>query len=317
MAGMLYLSLMKTQIVDLSQISLAVELLKKGEPIVFPTETVYGLGGPFFHREAVQRIFTIKNRPTDNPLIVHVSSISEALDLIEDPPAQFFFLANQFWPGPLTLVLKAHPKVSSFISGNLSTIAIRIPSHPIALELLQSFGAPLVAPSANLSGRPSPTCALDVLEDLEGKVPLVLDGGPCSIGIESTVLSLVGPQPVLLRPGSITKETLEATLQTTIILPTSEETPLSPGMKYRHYAPKARIHLLYDRSEIQGSYVLSRIPQEGERPLSQKTLFSEFREADRREIPLIEVYCDSMTQADQGLMNRLLKAAEEKEEALV
>jgi L-threonylcarbamoyladenylate synthase len=302
---------MKTQIVDASKIFIAAELLKKGEPIVFPTETVYGLGAAVFLPESVAKIFSIKGRPSDNPLIVHVSSIEQALTLTEDLPPSFFLLANRFWPGPLTFVLKRNPLVPQIVSAGQSTIAIRMPSHPIALELIRAVGSPLAAPSANLSGRPSPTCAQDAAEDLDGKVPLILDGGACAIGIESTVLSLVGPEPVLLRPGQITKEELEEVLQRKIGLPSSEigAPLLSPGMKYRHYAPKAHLRLVYNRSELRGACVFSRVPMKGEKLLSKQTLFAEFRQADRRGERLIEIYCDPMIEKDTALMNRLLKAS--------
>ena len=185
-----------------------------------------------------------------------------------------------------------------------------MPSHKTALELIQAFGSPLVAPSANLSGKPSPTCALDAAEDLNGKVPLILDGGNCSIGIESTVLSLVHEEPVLLRPGHITQEELERVLLQKVSISNSTITPLSPGMKYRHYAPEAKVRLIQNREEIQGTYILSRAPLNGERLLSKQTLFAAFREADRRGEPLIEIYCDPIVQEDMGLMNRLLKAKE-------
>lgn len=306
---------MKTQIIDASKIFLAVELLNKGETVVFPTETVYGLGGSIFDPRAIASIFSIKGRPADNPLIVHVSSIQQAVDLAENVPPSFFLLAKHFWPGPLALILKRASHVPSAVSAGQPTLAIRMPSHPIALQLIEAAGFPLAAPSANLSGRPSPTSALDAMEDLEGKVALILDGGPCSIGIESTVLSLVHPQPTLLRPGQITKEEIEAVLGQNISLDSSSM--LSPGMKYRHYAPKAALRLVYSRQELEGSCILSREPHLGERLLSKQTLFSEFRQADRRGESLIEIYCDPVVRADAALMNRLFKAAELKEPCFV
>lgn len=312
-----YLPRMKTQIVDASKIFMAAELLKRGEPIVFPTETVYGLGAPIFIPEAIEKIFSLKGRPADNPLIVHVASIEEALTLTEDIPPSFFLLANRFWPGPLALVLKRHPRVPQNVSAGQPTIAIRMPSHPIALQLIRAVGSPLAAPSANLSGRPSPTCAQDAAEDLEGKVALILDGGPCSIGIESTVLSLVGPTPTLLRPGQITKEEIEEVLQQEIALPHLGAAIVSPGMKYRHYAPKARLRLVYNREDLQGSCLFSREPLKGERLLSKQTLFAEFRDADRRGESLIEIYCDPMIEKDAALMNRLLKAQGSQGESFV
>lgn len=310
---------MKTEIVDSKKIFLAVELLKRGEPVVFPTETVYGLGAPVFDSEAVSKIFFIKGRPSDNPLIVHVSSIEEALGLVEEVPSSFFHLASNFWPGPLTLVLKRKAEVPSIVSGGQPTVAIRMPAHEIALQLIRALGSPIVAPSANLSGKPSPTCVKDVMEDLDGKVSLILDGGPCSIGIESTVLSLVHAEPVLLRPGQITKEELEVFLGQKIAVPSfAEGEPLlSPGMKYRHYAPKAELNLVYDRDRLTGACVFARVPLKGEKVLSTQTFFSQLREADRRGESLIEIYCDEIIQKDAALMNRLLRASGAKENCFV
>jgi len=302
---------MKTEIVDPSKIFFAVQWLKKGEPIVFPTETVYGLGAPIFNVTAVKKIFSIKGRPSDNPLIVHVSSIDEALSLIDEVPPSFLLLAHHFWPGPLAFVLKAKPHIPQVVSAGQPTIAIRMPSHPVALQLIREVGSPLAAPSANLSGKPSPTCAKDAAEDLEGKVALIIDGGPSLIGIESTVLSLAHSEPTLLRPGQITKKELEEVLQQKIVEPSlSPDAPiLSPGTKYRHYAPQAAVRLVYNREELRGPCILSRFPLKGEKLLCKQTLFSEFREADRRKEAVIEIYCDPLIETDAALMNRLLKAS--------
>lgn len=184
-----------------------------------------------------------------------------------------------------------------------------MPSHPIALQLIEAFGEPLVAPSANLSGRPSPTTAADVREDLEGKVSLILDGGPCSIGIESTVLSLIHPTPTLLRPGQITQEQLEEVLGEKISLPPKDDPILSPGMKYRHYAPKALLRLVYDLKELKAPFVLSAEPIPGSRLLSPQTLYAELRRADRLGISAIDIYCNAAVQSNAALMNRLLRAS--------
>ena len=181
---------MNTRVASLDEIPLAAELLKQGFPIVFPTETVYGLGAPVFLPDAVSKIFSIKGRPSDNPLIAHVHSIQSVEKMADALPRSFFLLAERFWPGPLAIILRRKEIVPSIVSAGHATIAIRMPDHEGALRLIEQVGQPLAAPSANLSGRPSPTCALDAWEDLSGKVPLILDGGPCRIGIESTVVSL-------------------------------------------------------------------------------------------------------------------------------
>lgn len=292
---------MKTQIVTPENLGPAIAYLKNGDPIAFPTETVYGLGAPVFRPDSIRRIFTIKGRPPDNPLIAHVSSLDQALLLAEDLPPSFLRLAKWFWPGPLALVVKRNQDVPAMVSAGQPTIAIRMPNHPAALRLIQGVGEPLAAPSANLSGKPSPTSAADVLEDLEGKIPLIVDGGECQIGIESTVLSLVSQRPVLLRPGSIRKEELEEALQQSIDLPSKDAPIHSPGMKYRHYAPKAKVRLIFDPKEAGDGYPLCRI--------TCHNLYAELRRADRLGVETIEIFCDAAIQSDVALMNRLLRAS--------
>ncbi len=300
---------MKTEVVSQDCLEQAIFFLKQGIPIAFPTETVYGLGAPALMPEAIERVFAIKGRPADNPLIVHISSLDEVPSLAEDLPPLFFLLAEKFWPGPLTLVVSKKSSVSPLVSGGFSSIALRMPSHPTARQLIQAVG-PLAAPSANLSGKPSPTSAADVLEDLEGKIPLILDGGACSIGIESTVLSLLDGSPTLLRPGSISKESLEQFLGQTVEVPKKNSLNLSPGMKYRHYAPNAKVHLRFHPEECKGSYILSSSPKKGMRLLNEKTLYAELRRADRCKISEIEIECSSDLLQNQALMNRILRAAE-------
>lgn len=291
---------MDTVILKSSDLNLAIASLKAGNPVVFPTETVYGLGAPLFSTVAVEKIFAIKGRPSDNPLIAHVSNMEQVDRLATNLPDSFYRLAKQFWPGPLTLIVPRKPEVPSIVSAGHPTIAIRMPSHPVAQALINGVGEPLVAPSANLSGRPSPTCIQDVLEDLNGKVHYAIDGGECDVGLESTVLSLCHAKPTLLRPGQITRERLEEFLNTSIALPSEDGPILSPGMKYRHYAPKARLRLVYKREDLTGSYIL--LP-------TARTLYAELRKADRKGIPEIEVFCDASIQANEALMNRLLRSS--------
>lgn len=290
---------MKTKILFKFELSLAIEALKNGDPVIFPTETVYGLGAPIFNEEAVKKVFAIKGRPQDNPLIAHIADLDDAGKIGEGLPPEFLSLAEAFWPGPLSIVVKKKPDVPAIVSAGHPTIAIRMPSHPIARSLIEGVGVPLVAPSANLSGKPSPTQLSDCLEDLEGKVLFAIDGGNCEVGIESTVISLVSEEPTLLRPGSITKEALEDVLGKRVALPPKDGPILSPGMKYRHYAPKAKVHLRFEKKDLQGPYL---------KP-NAKTLYAVLRETDRKNMTEIQFYCDEETQKDLALMNRLLRAS--------
>ncbi|HEX2065932.1 MAG TPA: L-threonylcarbamoyladenylate synthase [Candidatus Thermoplasmatota archaeon] len=221
----------------------AARLLKEGQLVVFPTETVYGLGANALDPAAVQRIFAAKGRPADNPLIVHVASVEAAKKLTSAWPPLADRLARALWPGPLTLVLPRAPQVPDAVTGGLGSVALRVPVHPVAQGLLRACGVPLAAPSANTSGRPSPTTAQHAEADLGDKVALYLDGGPTELGIESTVVSLLGPDPVLLRTGAVPREALEKLVQSWGKVEAGGPA-LAPGTKYRHYAPKARVRIL-------------------------------------------------------------------------
>ena len=228
----------------------ASDLLNRGKLVAFPTETVYGLGANALNREAVLSIFSAKGRPADNPLIVHIHDRSQLDDLCSIPPLAGR-LMDAFWPGPLTMLFVKKSAVPPEVTAGLPTVAIRMPSHPVAVALLKACGLPVAAPSANNSGRPSPTTAAHVLEDMNGKIPLILDGGPCDVGLESTVLDLCHNQPTILRPGGVTKEMLESELGHEVLLagsilrPLGESEPaLSPGMRYKHYAPKGTVTLV-------------------------------------------------------------------------
>ncbi|MGE5529309.1 MAG: L-threonylcarbamoyladenylate synthase [Patescibacteria group bacterium] len=221
-------------------------VLRRGGLVAFPTETVYGLGANGLDADAVQRIFIAKGRPADNPLILHVESPAAAAAYVEDMPPAAERLAALFWPGPLTLVLPRSPRVPEIVSAGLPSLAVRVPAHPMALALIRAAGVPVAAPSANSSSRPSPTTAAHVLADLGGRIDLILDGGPTEVGLESTVLDLTGPSPRLLRPGGITVEALAAALgEDGLELGGGDgERPASPGMKYRHYAPRSPLTLV-------------------------------------------------------------------------
>lgn len=243
---------MKTLILDASELERAATLIQAGQLVAFPTETVYGLGASVFDRQAILSIFQVKGRPSDNPLIVHVHSVEQVAQVACAIPPLFYRLAEAFWPGPLTCVLKRHPQIPSLVSAGLESVAVRMPSHKIALELIRLVQAPLVAPSANLSGKPSPTALKHVLEDFDGNIAAVIEGGESEFGIESTVISLLDEKPVLLRSGSITKAQLEEKLGYSIAVASSVQSGpvLSPGMKYRHYAPQSPIVIVETEQEL-------------------------------------------------------------------
>lgn len=235
--------------VDDTSLELAKHYLSQGQLVAFPTETVYGLGAWAMSEEGIARIYQAKGRPSDNPLIVHIAPGFPLETLVSRVPEAAEPLMKRFWPGPLTLIMPKGERISNSITGGLNTVAIRMPSHPVAMALLKKTGLPIAAPSANSSGRPSPTKASHVQEDMQGKIPLILDGGECQVGVESTVLDLTGEVPMILRPGAITKEMLEEVLPAVAVDPAVAQgktvaksvTPKAPGMKYRHYAPKGRL----------------------------------------------------------------------------
>ena len=248
---------MKTKIFGKEGISEAAEILKQGGLVAFPTETVYGLGGNGLDKEAAKKIYAAKGRPSDNPLILHVSSIEEVIPLVKALPEKAKKLMEAFWPGPLTLVLPKSDIVPKESTGGLETVALRSPENALTLALIRACGFPIAGPSANLSGRPSPTEASHVLEDLGGRIEGILEDGAVGIGVESTIVDLSEDSPTLLRPGAITPEDLEELLgekvaiDPTLLGKSMAEgfTPKAPGMKYRHYAPKAEMILFKKKEE--------------------------------------------------------------------
>jgi L-threonylcarbamoyladenylate synthase len=241
----------------------AAEILRNGGLVAIPTETVYGLAANALDGEAVSKIFVAKGRPNDNPLIVHVASLEEIPPLVENVDPRLYDLAEKYWPGPLTVIMKKSSAIPDEVSAGLDTVAIRMPSHPDAREIIRLSGKPLAAPSANASGRPSPTSAEHVLTDIDGKIDAVIDGGICSVGVESTVVTLATNPPTLLRPGGITVEQLEAVLGKISVSPAvleqlkEGEKAESPGMKYKHYAPKARVTVVKGDFEKYKNFLLS------------------------------------------------------------
>lgn len=224
-------------------IEAAIRLLRVGKTVAFPTETVYGLGADAANPAAVRRIFELKGRPYNHPLIVHLPAAASLPNWARNIPDQAWLLAERFWPGPLTLILQRHSAVPREVTGGQETIGLRVPDHPLALELLRSFGGGLAAPSANRFGRISPTSAAHVRDELGDEVEMVLDGGPCRVGLESTIVSLVGPSPCLLRPGQITVAELSEVLGTKLETPQSSPAIRAPGLLPSHYAPKTPLIL--------------------------------------------------------------------------
>lgn len=308
-------------------LQLAVITLQHNNLIAFPTETVYGLAARVFSPEAIAKIYQVKGRPSDNPLIAHISNIEQANQLSDQIPPAFYTLAKAFFPGPLTLVISKKPTVPDIGTSGQPTIGIRMPAHPFALQLIDALQEPIFAPSANLSGKPSPTTAAHVYQDLNGKIPLIIDGGPCQVGIESTVLDLTQPTPTILRPGIITAEqisdVLNQPIQTYQSNNLSNQSPKAPGMKYRHYAPQAKViivtdwHNYSDQTHTPGnSLILTPNPNTfpyhpniPKQQLNTATLFAHFRQADQEHKQFILIDATNKTQTPPALWNRIEKAA--------
>lgn len=306
----------------------AARIILRGGLVAFPTETVYGLGADAANRRAVKKIFAAKGRPADNPLIVHVSNLEQVGDVASCIPQSALKLMNRFWPGPLSLVLPSSSALPREVSAGLPTVAVRMPAHPVALGLIRAAGVPIAAPSANRSGRPSPTASSHVLADLAGRIDAVLDGGSCSLGLESTVLDLSGSEPVILRPGGISREQLEKTLGTGVAEPHAgrEGPPLSPGMKYCHYAPRAPLFLVTGsrtgRRALLGQLAafyrkkglkvgLWQVPPgPGGLRLASQNLFPALRRFDAQGVELILAEGIPPRGLGTALMNRLRKASQ-------
>ncbi|ACK95562.1 threonylcarbamoyl-AMP synthase [Bacillus thuringiensis] len=235
------------------QLQEAAKLLRENEAVAFPTETVYGLGANAMDDEAIAKIFEAKGRPSDNPLIVHIGTKSQLDGIVKEIPPVAEKLMAHFWPGPLTIILPRKEGISERVTAGLNTVGVRMPDHPVALALIEEANVPVAAPSANRSGRPSPTLASHVYEDLNGKIAGIVDGGATGVGVESTVIDCTSTVPTILRPGGITKEQLEAVIGTVSLDPAlkdEKEKPKSPGMKYTHYAPKAPLSIVEGSREF-------------------------------------------------------------------
>ena len=331
--------------IDTDVMEQAGKLIAEGELVAFPTETVYGLGGDALDPDASRRIYAAKGRPSDNPLIVHIADFDDMKRVAREVPEQAKKLADAFWPGPLTMIVWKSDAVPEATTGGMQTVAVRMPNHPVALELIRRSGCLIAAPSANTSGRPSPTEAQHVAEDLSGKIAMILDGGPVGIGIESTIIDLTEEKPMILRPGYITPEMLSEVLQEEVVIDpgiiAADDTrkPKAPGMKYKHYAPKAEmiivdgaqdavIHKINEltaakraegkkvaviatdetKDRYDAQVILSMGKRADEDAIAQH-LYKILRECDELDVGEIYSECFQTPRIGQALLNRLLKAA--------
>ena len=326
-------------------LELASEILKKGGLVAFPTETVYGLGGDALNPDASRKIYSAKGRPSDNPLIVHIADETDLQKIAKDIPEAAYKLMDVFWPGPMTMIFHKKPIVPDSTTGGLDTVAVRMPSHNVAYELIRRSGVMIAAPSANTSGRPSPTMASHVREDMEGKIDMIIDGGDCRYGIESTIIDMTGDVPTILRPGYITREMLEDVIGTVEVDPAilgeaAHVRPKAPGMKYTHYAPKGIMYIVEGESSNSVIRCINRMVKErqmagckvgvlatrynamayeadeviviGDKKdelMISSNLYRTLREFDARGVDYI--YSESFAGSSLGtaIMNRLIKAA--------
>ncbi|MEE0858983.1 MAG: L-threonylcarbamoyladenylate synthase [Acutalibacteraceae bacterium] len=323
---------------DKNSLKLAGDLLKNGELVGIPTETVYGLAANALDGKAVEKIFKAKGRPMDNPLIVHISDISQVESLVKDFSEKAQALAKVFWPGPLTIIMPCSDNVPNQVTAGLDTVAIRFPSHKTARDIINCAGVPLAAPSANLSGSPSPTTAMHVYNDLKDRIPLIIDGGESNVGLESTVLSVAGEVPVLLRPGGITVEQIEAVIGKINIdkgvteMLDADAVVASPGMKYKHYAPKAHIVILKADTDEYINYInthkdektgalcynsdikLLNVPyislgEENDYNSQAHNLFNSLRQLDEMGLKTVYARCPSTEGVGLAVYNRLIRSA--------
>lgn len=337
---------MNTQIVKTDGISLdtealsqAAEILRGGGLVVFPTETVYGLGGDGTNADAAKKIYAAKGRPSDNPLIIHISAPDDA-ERYAVTNDTYYKLAKAFMPGPLTVILPKKDTIPLSVTGGLDSVAVRCPSHPIARQIIRAAGIPVAAPSANLSGKPSPTCARHVIYDLRGRVDMIIDGGSCEIGLESTIIKLDGNSATLLRPGAITADALRCVCSSVDIAPAvleqlkENERPLSPGMKYRHYAPSVPLILIDGDRENVTAFLKNEqkqkkcailcyheemallenkniidIGRSSDLETQAQTLFTALRDADDLGVDVIYAHLPDKSGIGLALYNRMIRAA--------
>ena len=331
--------MIKTQLLTEKDIEAAAAILRAGGLVGIPTETVYGLGANGLDPAAVRRIFEAKGRPQDNPLILHIPDPSWLERYCRDVPAAARRLAEQFWPGPLTMILPRRTLVPDEVTCGLETVGVRCPDHPVTLAIIRAAGVPVAAPSGNRSGRPSPTCARHMLEDMEGRIQAVVDGGPCGVGVESTIVDLTLPVPRLLRPGGLPLEALEAVLgrvdvDRAVTAPLSHgEKPRAPGMKYRHYAPRAPVTVVTGDGAATAAYIrrqagantgvicfgeyrdrfpgctVRSIGPAGDRGEQARRVFDALRSFDGTPVTAIFAQCPGEEGLGLAVANRLKKAA--------
>ena len=330
---------MRTKLLTEHDIDEAAAVLRDGGLLGIPTETVYGLGADGLNAEAVRHIFEAKGRPQDNPLILHIPDASWLSRYCHDVPASACALAERFWPGPLTMILPRREIVPDAVTCGLDTVGVRCPDHPVTLEIIRAAAVPVAAPSGNRSGRPSPTCARHMLEDMEGRVDAIVDGGPCGVGVESTIIDLTAVPPRLLRPGGLPLEELrevlgEIAVDKAVLSPLAAgEKPRAPGMKYRHYAPKAPVTVVTGPGEGTARYIRERagehtgvicfdefveafpncvvepIGSASDKAEQARRVFDALRAFDRTAVTAIYAQCPGDAGLGLAVANRLKKAA--------
>lgn len=340
-----------SEMINREEMREAAELIRQGELVAFPTETVYGLGADALRSEAAKKIYAAKGRPSDNPLIIHVCKFEDLERIAKEVPEQARKLSEAFWPGPLTIVVWKNEQVPYDTTGGMDTVAVRMPNHPIALSLIEESGCLIAAPSANTSGKPSPTEAGHVAQDMDGRIPMILDGGAVGIGIESTIVDLTEEHPMILRPGYITKQMLEEVLGEEVRIDPgilaadttdpaqAGQKPKAPGMRYKHYAPRADLVLVEGdtgkvvekinelvlkaqgdgkrtgviatdetKERYQADVVLSMGARDDEDAIAQH-LYKILRDFDEEQADVIYSESFATPRIGQAIMNRLLKAA--------
>ena len=333
---------MNTKILDPKNpetLDIAAGIIRDGGLLAIPTETVYGLGADALNEDAVLRIFLAKGRPQDNPLIIHVPDSSWLERYCENVPPEAYALAESFWPGPLTMILPRKPIVPLRTTGGLETVGVRCPNHPITRAVIAAADVPIAAPSGNTSGRPSPTCIADMIEDMDGRIEGMFDGGPCAVGVESTIIDLTCTPPRLLRPGGLPLEALEAVLghvdvdKAVVSLLKDGERPKAPGMKYRHYAPKAPVTVVTGDPAASAQYIQAHLPEgagvicftefkalfpgssihdlgpAADKAEQARRVFDALREFDHEAVTEIYAQCPDTAGLGLAVANRLKKAA--------
>ena len=314
---------MKTEIAKLTRknfksvLGRAQTLIRKGKLVVFPTETVYGLGADATNERALEKIYKAKGRPSDNPIIVHVANLRQLKLLAQNPSFLEQKLIKRFWPGPLTIIFSKRKKISNIVSGGLSTVAVRMPSHPFARDLISQAGVPIAAPSANISGRPSGTLGRHLLEDLSGRVDLIVDAGPSGIGLESTVIKIEKDKILILRPGAVTREMLKKVSgQEVVFAKSKKDLQFSPGTKYRHYAPKAKLEIFKDARALKKRLAILKKKNKKVKILKKrnlkeasKNLYRDLRALDARGVDVILAGAYPAQGLGAAIMDRLRRAS--------